>query len=252
MCSSFLDKEQWLSQEDNRLRDVDGVIFYRKDALDLAIVHQMNEVMRSAEQYYKEKESYPKHIKNISQDSFRYLNPFNKEMDFPSIRTVRFESQKAPGAVKFFQALKKGGKWPNELDLRAGSIECCRVLYAQSPDQEFVIHGCDHAGSLLTGADAQVFLLRSYKGHSSEEHVPSFEMGFRSPAICVLRAPPKMVPFLMPLLKYRFVVLYTALTILLSLAYTILRRSNWRGQALLLVVLSNMITLVAVLGACLP
>ncbi len=252
MCCSFLDKERWFTQQDNGFRDSDGVIFYRSDAPELAIVHQMNEVMRTANQYYKEKESYPKHIKNISEDSFRYLNPFNREMDFPSIRTVRLEGKKSPTTIKFFQGLKRGGKWPDELELRAGSIECCRILYGQSQDQEFVMHGCDRNGKLLTGADGQVFLLSGYKGQPSEGVSVSEYMGLRAPTYCVLKAPPNMVPLLFPFMKFRFVALYVTLTLFLSFAYLLLRRSNWRGQALVLVILSNVTTLIAVLGVCLP
>lgn len=253
MNSSFFDKERWVIALPQGLQDGDGAVYYRADSPELGIVHQMTDVVGTANSFFKERGSYPKNIKQISPHSFRFLNPFTKEMDFPTIRSVFLPAPEAKETAAFFNDLKKGSHWPGELDYYPGAIECCRILYESSTtDQDFVAHGCDRNGVLIRDSQGQVLLMKSSAGTLVKTKNTRAEFGLRNPTIWVLRAPPNLVSIYLPVLKYRFIMLYGSTTFALGLLSFVLRNTDARPLALLLLVISTMVLAASAIGAYCP
>jgi hypothetical protein len=252
MTSSIFEKEHWVVEVPQGLQ-VDGVIYYRMDAPELAIVHQMTDVVGTANGYFKERGNYPKNIKQISARSFRFLNPFTKEMDFPTIRSVYLKDPQGPDTAAFFNALTNGAHWPGELDFYPGAIECCRVLYeSTTTNQNFVAHGCDRNGALIRDSRGQVLLLKSNAGEIEVKEQEIAATDLRPPTIWVLRAPPEMVSTYTPFLKYRFIILYGTTTLLMVVLNFFLRNTDGRSPALLMLAISTMVLSASAIGAYAP
>ncbi len=232
LTSSILEKENWLLIKEEGLRDLHNNVYYKNDAPEKNIVHQMHEVMNTANLYFTDKNRYPSKIEQISDSSFQYQNPFTQEMCIPSIQSVRLNDQPPEVVADFIWNVRKGGSWPGEQSLGPGVIHCCRLSYTDRDEikQQFLMHGCDRYGKVITASDGLALLLQSDTGRmvDSKLSIPAPE---RPPTVWVLRLPPEVVASIVPFFPYRFAAIFGASFIVFLVFYLMSSDNSSRSGA---------------------
>jgi len=233
----LIEKENWLVIKKEGLRDFQNNVYYKSDVPEKHIVHQMQEVMTTANLYFNEKNEYPSKIKQISETSFQYHNPFINEMSIPSIQTVRLNDQPPEVVADFIWMVRKGGTWPGELPLAPGVIHGCRVSYTDRDvtKQQFLMHCCDRDGAIITATDSPALVLQSDSGKNVDTKL-SLPVPQRTPTLWLVKIPPDILPKIIPLLKYRFAAIYGAVFVVFLLFYLVTPDNRSRAGAAVLLI----------------
>jgi len=251
--SSIVDRENWLIQMPEGLRDVNNNVYYRIDAPEREIIHHMKDVMNTSNYYFEHKQKYPKKIDQISDENFQYLNPFTKKMDNPEIQSVKMDDKPPDVVADLFWNLKNGGRWPDEPALYPGGINACRVLYgsAETPKQQFFVHGCDRYGRVMTAAEGNAYLLESEDGNDVHDKTVLGTPN-RPPTFWVLKVPAGVTLEAIAFLKYRFALLFGGMTLLMLFMFLATPNKRAKTSAAVFLVLLTSGFIASLVGVFLP
>ncbi len=251
--SSIFDKENWLLCTPEGLKECHAKpnVFYRYDAPERVVFQQMQEIMLTADEFFRDRGYYPEQMKQISKTSFRYMNPFTKEMEEPSLQIINLKALTRSNYESILDSLQLGGRWPGEPNLRAGCIHCCQITGGKKP--AFLIHGCDRNNRSLSGTDGLAVLLRSEDGRLVKTESDSSPLvSMRTPIYCVMDFPSELTTSITPFLRYRFSFIFGWLLIAFALLSRFVSKPKEKAVALILIGLCLILTLASVASALMP
>jgi hypothetical protein len=203
-ASCLINKDIWLEEIPEGLRDEQSVIYYASDAPETEIIAQLHTIAVGAKKAYSGGSGYPATRNAIW--SFAYDNPFGGTKYLPMLTSLKVDSSdtrlvlndfsKSSKSSDLLKALQRQetATWHSESALSPGAIHCLTLKrdYLKPAGQDFYAHGCDRHGKLIGGAEpGSVFLVALRNGES--KFVPKM---YRLPAsksrverVCVVHLP---------------------------------------------------------------